>query len=187
MDSPQSDNNFSPASTAAQWFVTEIKPHEPVLRSYLRGAFPSVRDIDDVVQESYLRVWRARLHQPVRFSKSFLFQVARHIALDWVRRERVAPVVPVADVAALDFLDDRPGAAELASRQDELDMLICAFEAMPPRLREVIVLRKIDGLSQKEIAARLGLSELTVQGHVVRGLRRLELYFRRRSADASPS
>ena len=52
-------------------------------------------------------------------------------------------------------------------------------------MREVIVLRKIDGLSQKEIAARLGLSELTVQVHVVRGLRRLEDFFRSRLGDLS--
>ena len=170
---------------SSQWFAEEIHPHGPSLRAYLRGTFPDVRDVDDVVQESFLRVWRARLDAPVRFSKSFLFQVARRIAIDWVRRERVSPLTAVADVAALPVPDERPGVADTACRRDEFELLIRAIDAMPPRLREVIILRKIDGLPQKEIAARLNLSALTVQIHVVRGLRRLQDYFERHGAGRS--
>lgn len=71
MDSPQSDST--------KWFTEEVQPHEPVLRSYLRGAFPAVRDLDDVVQESYLRLWRARTEEPIRSAKAFLFTAARRI------------------------------------------------------------------------------------------------------------
>jgi RNA polymerase sigma-70 factor (ECF subfamily) len=76
----------------ARWFADEVHRHELALKAYLRGSFPSVRDIDDVVQESYLRVWRARLAHPIHSTKSFLFQVARHLALDLVRRDRVSPI-----------------------------------------------------------------------------------------------
>ncbi len=171
----------------AKWFTDEIRPHTPALRAYLRGAFPSVRDVDDVVQESFLRIWRSGMNRPIRFSKSFLFQVARRIAIDWVRRERVSPLVAVEDLNALPIADERPGIAEIASTRDELNLLVAALEAMPARLREVIVLRKIDGISQKEIALRLNLSELTVQVHVVRGLRRLEAYFQQHGSGRSAS
>ena len=167
-------SDFDPSD----WFNNEVHAHGPALRAYLRGQFPTVRDVDDVVQESYLRVWRARLHRPIDFSKSFLFQVARSVTIDLLRRERVTPIRPVDEAIMVSVADDRPTAADVACTRSEIELLVCAIDAMPARLREVMILRKIDGLSQKEIAQRLGLSELTVQAHVVRGLRRLEEYFR---------
>jgi RNA polymerase sigma-70 factor (ECF subfamily) len=162
----------------SDWFVNEVHTHGPALRAYLRGQFPAVRDVDDVVQESYLRVWRARLNQPVGFSKSFLFQVARRVTIDLLRRQRVAPITETSEATFIAVPDQRPDAAEIACTQSEIELLVRAIDAMPARQREVMILRKIDGLSQKEIAQRLGLSELTVQVHVVRGLRRLEEFFR---------
>lgn len=165
-----------------EWFVNEVHPHGPALRAYLRGQFPSVRDVDDVVQESYLRVWRARLRSPIGFSKSFLFQVARSVTIDLLRRERVAPLRPADDATLTVIPDPAPDAAEVACTRSEIDLLVRAIDALPRRLREVMILRKLDGLSQKEIALRLGLSEATVQAHVVRGLRRLEEFFRAHGA-----
>ena len=75
--------------------------------------------------------------------------------------------------------DERLGTVDRASLNDELIRLTRALDALPPRLREVMILRKLEGLPQKEIAARLGLSEFTVQVHVVRGLQRLQELFRR--------
>jgi RNA polymerase sigma-70 factor (ECF subfamily) len=69
---------------------------------------------------------------------------------------------------------------EAACTQDELKLLAQAIHALPARCREIMILRQIEGVPQKEIAARLGLSVLTVQVHVVNGLRRLETYFRQR-------
>lgn len=161
----------------ARWFTEQVTTHEPSLRAYLRGSFPAVRDVDDVVQESYLRVWRARLSEPIRSTKSFLFQVARHLALDLVRRDRISPVETRSELERLPVAEDRPGVVESACTADELALLARAFEALPARCRAVMVLRQIDGLSQKEIAARLGMSVLTVQVHVVKGLRRIEAFF----------
>jgi len=175
----------SAEATAHRWFHDEVQPHTPALRAYLHRAFPHVCDVDDIVQESCLRAWRFRLDAPVQHPKSFLFQIARHLALDWIRHDRVSPFAAVTDLAALPVADPMPTGFESAAVRDELELLIAAFDSLPPRLREVILLRKIDGLSQKEIAARLDLSELTVQVHVVRGLRRLEEFFRSRLGDLS--
>lgn len=157
-----------------------MQPHGPQLKAWLRGSYPAVRDVDDVVQESFLRVWKARAARPIASAKSFLFSVARHLAIDLIRRERVSPVDRLPDLAGLSVLDDGPGVAEVACTREEIALLAQAFLALPPRCREVMLLRQIEGVPQKEIARRLGLSELTVQTHVVNGLRRVEEFMRRR-------
>ena len=156
-----------------KWFTEEVHPHESSLKAYLRGRFPSVRDVDDVVQESYLRIWKARALHPIDSAKAFLFRVARNLALDNVRRDRNSPIEGVTDLAALFVLDDRPDAAAMAARQQEIDLLVDAIDALPARCREIFILRKLPGVSQKDIAARLGLSEQTVQVQAARGLRRV--------------
>jgi RNA polymerase sigma-70 factor (ECF subfamily) len=169
-----------PADSAAQWFADQIQPHEAALRGYLRASFPGVRDVDDVVQESLLRVWRRRAAEPVRSAKAFLFRVARNIALNTVRRERRSPVVAVTDLSELFVLDHRTNAAEAAIRNQEIEFLVEAVESLPSRCREIFLLRRLQGVSQKDIAARLGLSEQTVQVQAARGLHRCEEYLRRR-------
>jgi len=91
-----------------------VLPHNAQLKAYLHGAFPSVRDVDDVVQESFVRVWIARTAPPIRCARGFLFRVAQRLALDQVRRNRISPVVAVGDLAALSVVEDGPNAASLS-------------------------------------------------------------------------
>jgi RNA polymerase sigma-70 factor (ECF subfamily) len=156
-----------------KWFKEEVQPHDASLKAWLRGRFPAVRDVDDVVQESYLRVWKARLLHPIDSSKAFLFRVARNLALDTMRHDRKSPITAVTDLDHLFVLDDKPDAAAHAARQQEIALLVEAIDALPARCREIFILRKLQGVSQKDIAARLGLSEQTVQVQAARGLRRV--------------
>jgi RNA polymerase sigma-70 factor (ECF subfamily) len=55
----------------------------------------------------------------------------------------------------------------------ELGVLVEALEALPPRCREVVVLRKVDGLSQREVAAEMGIAEDTVEKQIAKGMRAL--------------
>ena len=153
--------------------------HEPSLRSYLRARFPFAPDIDDVVQESFLRLWKVRMAQPVRYAKALLFKVARHLVIDSARRNLVSPIDRVTDLAALPVIDDgRLGPAEAACKRDEVVLLAAAIDSLPARCREILILRKLRGVPQKAIAAQLGLSEQTVQVQVSRGVRRCEDYLK---------
>lgn len=154
--------------------------HEPALKSYLRGSFPTVRDVDDVVQESFLRCWRMRAAQPIRSVRALLFRVARHVAIDVLRRRNASPIDAVADLAAVGAAARGQNGFEAAALHDEVALLAEALEALAPRCREIVILRKFQQLSQKEVAARLGISEETVQEQVYRGLRRCEAFLQRR-------
>jgi RNA polymerase sigma factor (sigma-70 family) len=149
------------------------------LRAYLRAQYPFAPDIDDVVQESFFRLWKIRMSQPVRYAKALLFKVARHLVIDTARRNQISPIDQVTDLAALPVIDDlRPGPAEAACKREEVVLLATAIDSLPARCREILILRKLRGLSQKAIAAQLGLSEQTVQVQVSRGVRRCEKFFR---------
>ena len=74
-----------PDSELGQWFAAHVQPHEPMLRAWLRSRFRTEDDLDDLVQESYLRLLRARERGEVTSPKAFLFAVARHLALDRCR------------------------------------------------------------------------------------------------------
>lgn len=169
-----------PNPEQTRWFEDEVQPHDARLRAYLRSAFPGVRDVDDVVQESYLRLWRTHAVRPIRLAKAFLFTVARRIAIDLVRRERRAPFVSVKDPGQLLVLDAAPDAASNEESQMEIQLLTEAVDALPRRCREIFSLCQIEGLTQAEVARRLGLSENTVAVQASRGLQRCEEYVRRR-------
>ena len=181
---PPSSSTANPAQSveadAARWFAAEIQPHEPQLRSYLHGRFPAVRDVDDVVQESYLRLWRTRAAHPIDSAKAFLFTIARHLALDALRRNRRSVELPVGDFSALAVVEERPDARETLNYQEKVAALADVLAELPDRCREIVVLRKLRGLSQKEVAAQLGLSERTVENQMARGMKRCAIQFRRR-------
>ncbi|MES2693024.1 MAG: RNA polymerase sigma factor [Verrucomicrobiota bacterium] len=172
-----------PETETARWFSAEVQPHEPALRGYLRGSFPAVRDVDDVVQESYLRMWRARAVQPIQSARGFLFTVARRLALDLVRREAVSPMRGVCDLANLPVLEERPSVLDRLGEEEKIRLLAKAVGSLPTRCRQAVVLHKINGLSQREVAAQLGLSEKTVENQVALGIKRCEEFFRRRGIE----
>ncbi len=157
-----------------------MQPHESTLRAWLRSRFPSLTDTDDLVQESYARLFRARESGRVMNAKNYLFATARNAALDIFRHEKVIPMRPLAEIEASPVSDNKPDAAETASHDDELAMLAEAIQALPERCREVVVLRKLHGLSQKQIAEKLGISENTVAAQASLGVRRCMEYFRER-------
>jgi RNA polymerase sigma-70 factor (ECF subfamily) len=135
-----------------------------------------VRDVDDVVQESLLRIWQSRARQTIRSAKDFLFQTGRNVATDMIRRERVSPIDFVADLGAVSTFETGPSTAEVACTREEVAVLADAIAALPARCREIVILRKIQRVPQKEIARRLGVSEFTVQNQVARGVKRCVEY-----------
>jgi RNA polymerase sigma-70 factor (ECF subfamily) len=79
----------------------------------------------------------------------------------------------VADVDDLNVLVETIEPERCLLARDELTRLQTAVDALPPRCREVIVLRKFKGLSQREVAAHMGITEDTVERQVMNGVRKL--------------
>ena len=160
----------------ARWFAEEVQPHESSLRGYLRGKFPGYPDIDDLVQETFARLLQAHGQAPVRLPRSFLFATARNAAYDYFRRRKIIAIDGIAEIDLLPVLEDRPGVAETVCHDQELQLLAEAIQALPVRCRQVLTLRKIFGLSHREIAGQLGISAHTVNAQVAIGVLRLRAY-----------
>ncbi len=179
------NNSSTPESPSAvveqtRWFTEQVHPHDSSLRAYLRGTFPKVRDVDDVVQESYLRVWRSRRTSEIACGRAFLFRVARNLALNLLRHQRIVPIETVANPADFDTVDERPGPAEQTCTEEGMRQLAAAIDALPARCREIVIMRRVQLLPQKEIARRLGISEQTVEQQVARGVKRVSEHLARR-------
>ena len=178
---PPPATSESPAPVSqSHWFTDEVRSHESSLRSYLRGSFPAVRDIDDVVQESFLRVWKASATQQIRSARAFLFTVARRLALDHVRGKRQPTLEALRHPPDLSVLEDGTDTIAEVGRRERVELLAEAIMQLPARCREVFLLYKIEGLSRKEAAARLGLREKTVEAHTASAMRHCECFFRRK-------
>jgi len=160
-----------------RWFEEEAKPHEASLKSYLRNLFPSLPDVDDYVQESYVRLIQAKEKGRISYVKAFLFTTARNAALDFFRRRKIVSIEGVADLEAFQVVEDSPSVPETVCRQQELDMLAEAVDALPDRCRKVLKLRLLYGMSQKAIAAELKISPHTVKAQLAKGMRRCADYF----------
>ena len=182
MSSTVTASSVSPSACAAtssdqsEWFRQEVHAHDSHLKSYLRTSFPTVRDVDDIVQESYLRIWRRQSVQPVRTAKAFLFTIARRLTIDWLRREKSSVVAMVEDLEAVTVMEEGKSAAEVVVDAEVTALLVAAIDALPTRCREVVILRKFKLLSARETALQLGLKEATVEMQLSRGNARIRAY-----------
>ena len=165
-----------PPADPIRWFSAEVQPHASELRAWLQGKFPLLSDPDDLVQEALARVWRERQARPVPSPKALLFTTARNLAYDQLRRQQIIQIEPIAETDGLSVLEDGPSAADTTARNQELELLTQAIQSLPERCRQVLTLRKIYGLSQREIAVQLGISEHTVEAQVGNGMRRCSAF-----------
>ena len=140
------------------------------LRRYVRQILPSYHEAEDVAQEAYMRAFVAEKKTHIKQPKAFLFQVARNVALTRLARksrqihqcieELSEPNSSMVDAATDDYVE----ALELLETYSE------AVIALPPKCRDVFLLRKVYGFKHKEIAQRMGISISSVEKYVRRGI-----------------
>lgn len=158
------------APEALHWFLHKVLPLEAMLLQYLRHNWRDESDVEDLLQDIYVRVYESAQKELPGNTKAYLFQTARNLIANRVRDRRVVPMDAVADLDALGVAIDTPGPDQTLAARDELRRLKEAIEALPPRYRDVVVLRRIRNLSRKEIATRLNLSEASVSVYLTEGM-----------------
>lgn len=155
------------------WFVREVLPLEAGLTQFLRHNWRNKSDIADLLQEIYLRVFDAAQKERPENTKSFVFATAQNLIIDRVRREKIVPIEAVAEMDALLIEADEPRPDNAVIARDELRRVQNALDHLPARCREALVMKQVNGLSRREIASRMGISEKTVKWYLADGLRLL--------------
>lgn len=172
-------------NTAAQeeWFIREVLPLEAMLMQFLRHNWRDKSDIEDLRQEIYVRVCEAAEREVPKSAKSFVFATARNLLIDMARKESVVPIEAVADLEDLGIELDTPSPDRSVMAKDDLRRLQAALDKLPPRHREAVVLGRIEGLSGREIAQRMGIAETTASQHLKLGMHALADHYLRESTD----
>ena len=153
------------------WFATEILPYEAGLMRYLRRVSPRSADVADLRQEAYMRVYEGAAKSLPQHPQRFLFATARNLLIDRLRRERVVSIDYTQDIESLHVNIDELSPERRLNARQELQRLSEAFDQLPETTRSAIWLRRVEGLSQREAAAVLGLNEGALESHMSRGLR----------------
>lgn len=158
-----------------------------MLRAWLVQSFGSRLDVDDVVQEAFLRVLRARGAGELHAPKAFLFATARNLALDQLRRHQVSRTDSLVEADLSNVLDDHESIPETVARNQELALVTEAIQSLPQRCRQVMTLRIVYGLTQRVIGEKLGISDRTVAAQLAIGTKKCTDFVLRRLADRRTS
>ncbi len=160
------------------WFKREILSHEEILMRFLSRVWPRRDELSDIRQEAYARVYEAAQRSRPQAPKAFLFTIARHLMADRIRRERIVSISAGGENDYLNVLLDEISPEQRVSANQELVRLARAFDRLSPNCREVVWLRRVKELPQKEVAHRMGLAEKTIEKHLRRGVRFLADHMR---------
>jgi len=156
-----------------RWLARNVLPHEALLRAKLRNMCLYDLDIEDVIQETYARFMTHQSLETIRYPRQYALLTARAIIIDHVRHSRVVSITSSGNLELLEIPAQDINSEERIEFRQEVETVMAALNELPEACRETLILRRIEGLPQKEVAARLKISEKTVEKYMATGVRLL--------------
>jgi RNA polymerase sigma factor (sigma-70 family) len=164
---PMPEEPSSPKDFSSLYRAT-ISP----LRRYLARLLGNTSEAQDVAHDAYMRVYPSVENKSADKPEALLYVTARRLAINRLKRRSISPLAP--EGAALEtHASGSPGVAQQVMARQELSMLEQAIAELPEGCRTVLLLRKVELLSHREIAERLGIAVSTVEKQHARALRLL--------------
>jgi RNA polymerase sigma factor (sigma-70 family) len=136
-------------------------------------------DVEDVIQEMYAKFLALQSLDSIRYPKQYALLTARAIIIDHIRHSRVVSITSSGNLELLEIPETDANCDERIEFQQEILAVAAALKQLPKMCRETIILRRVEGLPQKEVARRLKISEKTVEKHMAKGVRLLIKLFGR--------
>jgi RNA polymerase sigma-70 factor (ECF subfamily) len=161
-----------------EWFLNQIFRHRAALHRYLRKFTYGAEDIEDLIQETYVRLYGLADYRAVDSPKALLFRIAHNLAVERARSRKTQATDSMADLEQLGVYSKEVPADEQLDSRRRFETFCAAVDRLPPLCRRVFVLRKVFKLTHAEISEVLGVSHSTIEKHVAKGLVRCRDYLR---------
>lgn len=172
----------------AQWLARNVFPHEPAIRAWLRHRLTLGIEIDDVIHDMYAKLVALPTIDQIESPRRYAFRIAYTIVIDHVRQVRSNPQVEGLDIEKIDVIEPWPSVEEQLQQRGELRTVSAVIDTLPPLCRQAFLLRRLEGLSQRETAAKLGISEKTVEKYMTRSVKLImEVFGRGGKSNPAPS
>ncbi|MDG1819376.1 MAG: RNA polymerase sigma factor, partial [Porticoccaceae bacterium] len=159
-----------------------LQEHQSALKRFISRFVLRSNDIDDVVQETFLRAFNAEKGRVITHPKSFLFKIARNIAITELTRKSTRMMDFLEEIDESDSEWGYVSAEDEVSAQEVIGVHCEAVAQLPPQCRRIYLMRKVHGLSYREIAQRCSITISTVEQHLAKGTRSCRLYVESRQA-----
>jgi len=172
-------SDIPPQEAECQEVYDAYVKHQGPLKRFIGRFLRNSSDIEDVAQEAFLRAFTVERGRPIEQPKSFLFRIAKHLALNHLTRKARRITDFIADLEEEGtVMPLESSAEEEISAWQVLGVHCEAVAELSPQLRAAYVLRKVHGFSHQEIADRLGIAVSTVEKHLIKAMDRCERYVR---------
>jgi len=149
-----------------------------LLKKFLAGFLRAQQDIEDVAQETYLRAYMTEQRETIEQPKAFLFRVAKNLALTRLSTKSRQITDYIEEAGATVVIETAAGSDEELEAQQCLDLYCEAVATLPEKCRQVFLLRKVHGLSHKDIGERMGLSISSVEKYLRQGILACQAHLR---------
>ena len=152
-------------------------PHEGAVRAWLSRSRVQREDADDMIQETYCQIAGLKQFDHIERPDAYFFSAVRNLLRRRIMRAKVVPLVPISEAGDLED-DARPSTEQMIGGRLDYLRMMTLLDQLPERRRKVVALRKVEGRSQREIAAALDISENIVEHEVRLGLLQLQKAWR---------
>jgi RNA polymerase sigma-70 factor, ECF subfamily len=160
------------AETQCARFQELVLPHLDAAYNLARWLVKNSTDAEDLVQEAYLRAWKAFAGFRGTDARGWLLTIVRNACFTWLRDTRRFEPIEF-DEELHSERNAPPGPAELLAQQTAQAALEQALAELPTEFREVIVLRELEQMSYKEIGVIAGVPIGTVMSRLAQARARL--------------
>ena len=157
------------SSVGFEAFDTLSRRLRPALMRYFQRRTASVSDAEELVQELFLRLLRRADLFALENLDGYVFEAAANLARDRVRRQQARGGRHI-DIADIEAETDEPSPEQVVDARKRLDLMLVALDGLPPRARTIVILRRFENLTYRQIAERLDISVSAVEKHMVRAM-----------------
>jgi len=166
-----------------------FEKNQSSLKRFIARLLMNDHDVEDVAQETFLKAYQAELGKEIEQPKSYLFRIAKNIVISQIRQQRRRPTDYIEDLESpgvIEVMDNEWSAEDEAMAQQKLGFLSQAVVTLSPQVRRAYLMRKVYGMSHKEIAQQMGIARSTVEKHLIKGGMTCDRFVREKMAETAP-